>query len=182
MPEDMTDHFINEREVRRQQISSLKPICSNPNCTNYDSTHGDTHLQWCGECKFHLSSAPKPIRSTGTLEQEPEKPLSKTERLFQTHEGLCAMALSVMRSKNHDYCAGKPEADPFANFRVSEVLSGTPMCQGILIRMVDKFQRLRCFVETNSLQVKEESVSDVFVDIINYCVLMKGILDEQSSP
>lgn len=89
------------------------------------------------------------------------------------------MALSIMRSKNHDYCAGNPDADPFANFRVSEVFSGTPAAQGILIRMVDKFQRLKCFVQTGSLQVKEEQLDDIIVDFINYLVLLRSMISEQ---
>ena len=83
-----------------------------------------------------------------------------------------------MEAKNHDYTGGSD--DPFANFRATEML-GVPAEIGVLTRCLDKFQRIKSFVSTGTLQVKSESVDDAIEDVINYMVLLKGIIRERST-
>lgn len=98
------------------------------------------------------------------------------EQLFATHEQLCREAMKIMVAKNHDYRGGS--GDPFANFRDSTGLGIKPIL-GIMLRMRDKQQRIRTFVEKGVLQVKGESVKDAILDQINYLVLMYGMIVEE---
>ena len=83
-----------------------------------------------------------------------------------------------MQTKNSDYTGGKKATDPFANFKSSTVLGVHPVL-GLLMRVLDKIQRIRSFVNDSELQVPDESVEDAFNDIINYMILGKGLLMEE---
>lgn len=98
------------------------------------------------------------------------------DELLTLHDKLCGDAKSIMEAKNKDYTGGT--ADPFANFRASEVL-GVPAQLGILIRCIDKFQRIRSFVVNGELAVKNEPVDDAIRDVINYMVLLGGMIQEK---
>ena len=78
----------------------------------------------------------------------------------------------IMLAKNNDYSHGE---DPFVNFRASEIL-GVPIEKGILVRVLDKIQRIRTFSDTGKLAVSNESVDDAIDDIINYMILLKGVI------
>lgn len=95
--------------------------------------------------------------------------------LLLLHQATCDCARDIMRKKNHDYTSGS--ADPFANFRASAVLGVHPVI-GILARSIDKFQRIRSFVEQGALAVKTESVDDAIQDVVNYMILAQGMLVE----
>jgi hypothetical protein len=84
-----------------------------------------------------------------------------------------------MVSKNRDYRGAGD--DPFANFRGSEFLGVDPLL-GILMRCMDKFQRIRSFATTGTLAVKSESFEDAVVDVINYMVLAAGMAKERTGP
>lgn len=99
------------------------------------------------------------------------------DELLKMHEETCKAARDIMRAKNADYTAGS--ADPFANFRASEAV-GVPAALSILVRSLDKFQRIRSFATIGSLQVKDESVNDAIQDVVNYMILLKGLLKEQA--
>jgi len=96
------------------------------------------------------------------------------QELFKLHETTCAKALETMRSKNHDYSGG---GDPFSNFRGSEILGIHPVV-GILLRMQDKIKRINTFATKGKLEVKNEGVNDAIEDIINYAILIKGMLND----
>lgn len=99
------------------------------------------------------------------------------DELLEMHSQTCEAARQIMRAKNADYTAGS--ADPFANFGASEVL-GVSRVKSLLIRVLDKIQRIRSFDELGSLQVKNESVDDAIQDVINYMILCKGMIAQQS--
>tara|TARA_Y100000114_G_C11755814_1_gene326803 strand:+ start:2012 stop:2320 length:309 start_codon:yes stop_codon:yes gene_type:complete len=82
-----------------------------------------------------------------------------------------------MRAKNSDYTGGKTATDPFANFKTSAVIGIHPV-HGLLMRVLDKIQRIRSFVNDSELQVPNESVEDACHDIINYAILAKAMLKE----
>lgn len=100
------------------------------------------------------------------------------DELLKLHEDTCADARNIMRAKNADYTAGS--ADPFANFRASEAV-GVQAELSILIRCLDKFQRIRSFATLGSLQVKDESVDDAIQDVVNYMILLKGLIRDRKS-
>lgn len=84
--------------------------------------------------------------------------------------------LEVMNAKNHDYTDGS--TDPFANFRAANVLGIAPEI-GILMRCMDKFQRITTWVNKGELHVKGEGVEDAIHDVINYMILLKGMIVER---
>lgn len=98
--------------------------------------------------------------------------------LLALHDELCRSAKDLMTRKNHDYTSGS--GDSFANFRGSSYLGIDPVL-GVMLRMQDKMMRIRTFVEKGELKVKDESVKDAFIDLINYTVLMYGLVEERKT-
>lgn len=84
----------------------------------------------------------------------------------------------TLRKKNSDYTGGEKSNDPFANFQASQVLGVDPII-GILIRVMDKIQRIRSFANDGSLKVSNETVDDAFNDIIGYIILAKAMIRER---
>ena len=58
-------------------------------------------------------------------------------------------------------------------------LLGVDPIVGLLIRCMDKFQRIRSFVENGRLEVASESVLDAISDVRNYMVLCRGMVEER---
>lgn len=84
--------------------------------------------------------------------------------------------VSTLRQKNADYTGSSD--DPFANFRLS-TLEGVDPERGLLIRVQDKMQRIRSFLDQGRSFVEGETFEDAIHDIIGYMVLLKGILLEK---
>lgn len=105
-------------------------------------------------------------------------PLTKTtpEQFRKLHRDLTEEALDLMARKNADYGA---DADAMANFRMSELLKIRPVL-GAMLRMQDKMARLVSFIEKGHLAVVEESWHDCLIDLINYSVIVHGLLDEMT--
>lgn len=97
------------------------------------------------------------------------------EELFKLHQELSSIALEIMKNKNEDYSLGHP----FGNFMVAEALQASTAENGIIIRMSDKLSRL-VSVFAKGAKVKDESIKDTIIDIINYAVLMYGVYVHKS--
>ena len=82
-----------------------------------------------------------------------------------------------MEKKNSDYTGGRGATDPFANFNASKILNIHPV-QGLLLRVIDKIQRIRSFTNDKELSVPNETVEDACDDIVNYAILAKAMLME----
>ena len=100
--------------------------------------------------------------------------------LLKSHELLCFNARELMKRKNADY-AGKKGDEPFANFTRCEDMGICSTEQGFLVRMTDKMSRLSSFVEAGVFEVKDESLEDTIVDIINYAVLFQCYVHSKKS-
>lgn len=98
-------------------------------------------------------------------------------QLLEFHAQLAIRAREIMKQKNHDY-SGPEGNDPFANFRRCEEMRICKTEQGFLVRICDKLSRLSTFVESGSLLVKDESVQDTLLDLINYSILLAAYLKE----
>jgi len=85
---------------------------------------------------------------------------------------------NTLRRKSSDYTGGQASQDPFANFRATEVLDIDPVI-GIMMRIMDKIQRVRSFVNDGELKVPNESVYDAFDDMIGYTILAKAMIKEK---
>lgn len=98
------------------------------------------------------------------------------EQLLKLHAVISERARNIMEAKNRDYAGGGD--DVFANFRGALFLGIQPEI-GLLMRCMDKFQRIRAFVATGTLHVKNEPVADAIIDVINYMVLLAGLIEER---
>lgn len=100
------------------------------------------------------------------------------KQLEKLHKETSQKCLEIMLKKNSDYTGGEKSEDIFANFRTSEILGVNPVI-GIMLRVMDKIQRIRSFTEDGQLKVQEESVDDACEDVVNYMILAKAMLKEQ---
>lgn len=97
------------------------------------------------------------------------------ECLRDRHRSMAKNARRLLIKKNRDYGG---TFDPYRNFRAAELL-GVAAGTGILIRMLDKIARLQTYIANDcaGLEVDDESAYDTLIDIINYAVLLGGLLD-----
>jgi hypothetical protein len=95
----------------------------------------------------------------------------ETEKLFRNTENIFAKCLKTMREKNHDY-SGDNADDPMRNFNISAQVVGITPEQGILVRMVDKINRLGTAFSGAELKVKDETIEDTLGDLINYSAIV----------
>ena len=86
---------------------------------------------------------------------------------------------ALTAQKNADYTAGS--GDPFANFRGCEDF-GVHRLAGLAIRMDDKFQRVKAYLNNGELKVENEGIEDAFKDIIGYAALALGLIEETKDP
>ena len=100
---------------------------------------------------------------------------SKREILFQLQRDTFKSCEDIIKAKNADY---SDDDDPYSNFR-SASLFGVHPATGILLRVMDKIQRIVSFIKKDKLEVKGESFEDACDDIINYMVLIKGFLKDK---
>lgn len=89
-------------------------------------------------------------------------------QLLKLHKQLAKQAVDLMAKKNHDYAG---IGSLFANFERCEAMGICTTEQGFLVRQVDKLSRLATFTQKGKLLVKDESIRDTVIDIINYAVL-----------
>lgn len=98
--------------------------------------------------------------------------------LLNKGQMLMQEAVALMHRKNHDYTSGS--GDPYANFRTAASFGVHPAV-GIVIRTGDKLQRIRTFAERGKLEVDDEGLKDACIDVINYAVLVYGLLTENDA-
>lgn len=92
------------------------------------------------------------------------------DEFFKFLEDTYAGCVATSRKKNADYAG---DGDPFANFRLVEMLGICSVETGILVRMTDKMARCSNLLkEGKTNQVKDESVDDTLVDLANYAVIL----------
>jgi hypothetical protein len=96
------------------------------------------------------------------------------EEYLRFHQDCCDRMVATTAAKNADYTGTNP--DPFANFAGVEDVDICATETGFLVRMYDKFARIRSFVQKGVLQVKDESVEDTLIDLANYCILLAGYI------
>jgi hypothetical protein len=99
------------------------------------------------------------------------------DELLKMHDETCVNARVTMEKKNQDYTGSTN--DVFANFRITQFIGVEPEL-GILMRVSDKIQRLATFINKGELKVQNESAADAIEDIINYVILLKGMIQDKS--
>ena len=93
-----------------------------------------------------------------------------THRFYELLEEIKALH----DKKRHDYAQ---EADPFANFRLSE-LGGIDAWKGIAIRLGDKYSRLMSFIQKGELKFNDESIKDTLMDNAVYSLIALILYEE----
>lgn len=83
----------------------------------------------------------------------------------------------LLEKKNTDYSAGNQE-DALSNFNSAKDFGISPLVS-VGLRMSDKVQRFKSFCKNGKLEVEEESVDDVFDDIIGYCHIALALRRQQ---
>lgn len=78
--------------------------------------------------------------------------------------------------KNADY-SGSDQPDPFRNFRECEDF-GVSAFEGVMVRLSDKWMRIKNLARTKVNAVKDESIEDTLLDMANYSVIALAILRE----
>jgi len=95
--------------------------------------------------------------------------------VIELGDKLLNSCLDIMKAKNNDYASNE---DPFANFKGSSFLGVEPEI-GILLRSMDKFKRIETYVKDGKLLVEGEGVDDAIKDVINYMILLYGLILEK---
>jgi hypothetical protein len=98
------------------------------------------------------------------------------DELFSLHEEICRRALVILQHKSADYATS---SDPFANFKRGEILGFATAEEGLMLRVVDKISRISTFLQKGQLTVSNETVEDSILDVINYMILLHGMLADK---
>ena len=85
-------------------------------------------------------------------------PLIKTNDKVQIHLQICTTLNGIYERKNHDY------GDSFAKLR-------NELPNAILVRIYDKYSRLKTLMQGAEQKVKDESIDDTLMDLANYCIM-----------
>lgn len=83
------------------------------------------------------------------------------------HEDICKQARELTKTKGHDYSGTE---DTLRNLRAVGRLNICDPPVGVLVRMTDKLSRLAQLTHSTA-RVKDESIEDTVIDLINYSVL-----------
>lgn len=126
------------------------------------------------EFQEKLDESKEKIRFTSTGLVNVIEKGSKAIYLEYQHD-LLSKCVDLAQRKNADYTGASDDA--FANFRNSEVV-GVSVEKGMLVRLMDKISRVKSFIDKGELMVKDESVEDTIMDIINYACLLGGYINE----
>ena len=89
-------------------------------------------------------------------------------------DSIITKAQDIMFAKAHDYNVAE---DVNANFKAYKLIGVSPT-DGVLARLVDKICRLSS-ISRKEAMVKDESVEDTIVDIINYSIILAHIMKDK---
>ncbi len=76
----------------------------------------------------------------------------------KTHSAICQELTGIYKAKNADY------GDSFAKLR-------DEIPNAILVRIYDKYSRLKTLMQGADQKVKDESIDDTLMDLANYCIM-----------
>lgn len=89
------------------------------------------------------------------------------------YEALGKMALTHAL-KNLDYGDG----DPLGNFKFSEEVTGIPAWKGALVRLTDKWGRIKSLLKKERAYVQDETLEDTLLDNAVYSLLVLTLREE----
>lgn len=100
----------------------------------------------------------------------------ETKDFHKAVKGLFSECMIILMKKNKDYNTSE---DAFENFKRVETLNLCSTETGILVRMNDKFSRLCNLIKCNESEVKDETVEDTLIDLINYSAILYCYLKQK---
>lgn len=83
----------------------------------------------------------------------------------------------IMERKAHDYSG---DADCNQNIKACERLGIASAETGVLIRLMDKIQRVKTLL-TSEAKVKDESILDTIIDARNYLCILYDLIQEKNN-
>lgn len=95
------------------------------------------------------------------------------QQFFEFAKKFFEDAMELLQNKNDDYSQND---DPFSNFELIAEMIGISTSRAVFSRMADKFARLRECLDKGTT-VKDETLKDTLMDLINYSVLLAGYLE-----
>jgi hypothetical protein len=111
--------------------------------------------------------------------------MTSIDKVLKEHKAICKRAFDVVEQKGMDYARYQHKnGDTLANISNSKNwLITDSICQGILVRLGDKFNRLISLTRdpSESPMVKDEKVDDTIEDMINYLIYLKIKYGEEKS-
>lgn len=93
------------------------------------------------------------------------------EDLLTLHYTLAEEARDLMERKNHDYAEESGPSGAFGNLSMCEMMGMFSTEEGIVLRLSDKISRLSNVLRKGA-HVKDETIRDTCLDLINYAVLL----------
>ena len=109
--------------------------------------------------------------------------MTSIETVLREHKIICKRAYDVVEQKGMDYARYQHKnGDTLANISNSKNWGIVDtVCQGLLVRLGDKFSRLISLTKNPKEQakVKNEKVSATIQDMINYLIYLKIKYEEE---
>ncbi len=107
----------------------------------------------------------------------PNTPLQKTDfsSFIQDTQALLNRCIELLKSKSNDYAEG---GDAFLNFKTAAQVAGISPEQTLLTLLGMKLSRLTQLVGKGK-KAQNESVEDTMLDVINYVILLRGMMKER---
>lgn len=160
MTEEQLDRLISYFDRRREaKLCAVQELCNQHEvCTDcpVHNNHATTDL-----CEKEFGDmSDEELDAVLNCFKNAEKPAecSDHDKVLR-HKELCDKIHSLYKKKNHDY------GDSFGqSFRDYGPLAG-------LVRMEDKFNRLKTLVRGAGQEVKDESIMDTLMDLANYAIM-----------
>jgi hypothetical protein len=97
---------------------------------------------------------------------------SQIELFISDSEKVLNSCLELIKKKNHDYAE---DSDIFSNFDFAAKTSGVSASQALMAIVGVKISRLSQLVG-NGKEPVNEKIDDTIKDVINYMLLLRGIL------
>ncbi|MDP3793750.1 MAG: nucleotide modification associated domain-containing protein [Candidatus Uhrbacteria bacterium] len=105
-----------------------------------------------------------------------DKPVTDFDQFLQETRAILDRCLVILSKKNHDY---SEVTDAFSNFKSSAELAGITPAQSLLTLLGMKMARLSQLIG-NGKQPMNEKTEDTIIDLINYTLLLRGVIQEES--
>lgn len=99
-----------------------------------------------------------------------------SQQLISSMETTYNQAIEIAKKKNHDYTQASDNA--LKNFELVEYLELATTEVGMMSRILDKISRLATLVN-HEAKVKDESMQDSIIDMINYLAILKATIDNR---